>query len=124
MTSVRGLRAATVVALVVGAAGIALLWAGGVEFPIAVPPGIIILLAGAVFVALARWPWAPVVGMLLGAFVAVGFLISPTGMSNLVGDAGATVALGQAVQLVGVVGAMVAGALATRASHRRARQSK
>jgi len=119
MTSVRGMRTATVVALLVGAAGIALLWAGGVEFPVAVPPGIVILLAGAVFVALARWRWAPALGVLLGVFVVVGFLISPTGMSNLVGDAGATVAIGQAVQLVGVVAAMVAGALATRAGYRR-----
>ena len=53
-----------------------------VEFPVYPPPGIIILLAGAGFVALARWPWAPAVGALLGLFVTVGFLISPTGWSN------------------------------------------
>ena len=119
MASVRSLRAATVAALGVGAAGIGLLWAGGVEFPVAVPPGIVILLAGAVFVALAPWRWAPAVGAVLGAFVTVGFLISPTGVPNLTGDAGTTVMVGQAVQLVGVVGAAVAGVLATRTGYRR-----
>ena len=38
--------------LVVGALGIAILWASGVEFPFAVPPGLVILLAGALFVGL------------------------------------------------------------------------
>ena len=47
-------RTATVVGLAAGAVGIAILWASGVEFPIYPPPGIVILLAGAVFVGLAR----------------------------------------------------------------------
>jgi len=68
-----GPRAVTVVGLVVGAVGIAILWAAGVEFPIYPPPGIIILLAGAIFVSLAPWPWAPAVGAFLGLFVTVGF---------------------------------------------------
>jgi hypothetical protein len=45
-------RPVTVVGLVVGAVGIAILWAAGVEFPIYPPPGI------------------------LGLFVTVGFLVS------------------------------------------------
>ena len=109
------MRLATVAALVVGAVGIGLLWAGGVRFPVAVPPGIVILLVGAAFVARAPWRWVPAVGVLLGAFITIGFLISPTGISNLTGDAGATVMAGQAVQLVSVVGAIVFGILATRA---------
>ena len=48
-----GPRAATVAGLAVGASGIAILWASGVEFPIYPAPGIVILLAGAIFVALA-----------------------------------------------------------------------
>jgi hypothetical protein len=71
-----GPRAATVAGLVVGAAGIAILWASGVEFPIYPPPGIIILLAGAIFVGLASWPWAPAVGAFLGLFITVGFVAS------------------------------------------------
>ena len=48
-------RALTVAGLVVSAAGIAILWASGVEFPVAIPPGLVILLVGALFVGLAPW---------------------------------------------------------------------
>lgn len=119
-----GPRAATIVGLGIGAVGIAILWAAGVEFPVYPPPGIVILIAGAVFVALARWAWAPVVGAFLGLFVAVGFLISPTGMSNLTGEAGTGVAIGQAIQVVGVLTALVAGVVATRANYRRSRSRR
>ena len=115
MPTLRRLRAATVAGLMVGAIGIGLLWAGGVEFPVAVPPGIVILLTGAVFVALAPWRWVPAVGVVLGLFVTTGFLISPTGIDNITGQHGAVVAVGQAVQQVGVIGAVIAGALALRA---------
>ena len=117
-------RAATIVGLVAGAVGIAILWAAGVEFPVYPPPGIVILIAGTVFVALGRWAWAPAVGAFLGLFVAVGFLISPTGMSNLTGEAGTGVAIGQAVQVVGVLTALVAGVVATRANYRRSRSRR
>jgi hypothetical protein len=119
-----GPRAATIVGLLVGAAGVAILWATGVEFPIYPPPGIVILVAGSVFVALARWAWAPVVGAVLGLFVAVGFLISPTGLSNLTGEAGTGAAIGQAIQVIGVVTALVAGVVATRANYRRSRSER
>ena len=112
-------RAVTVLGLLVGALGIAILWASGVEFPIYPPPGIVILLAGAGFVGLGRWRWAPGVGAFLGLFVLVGFLISPTGVSNLTGEAGASVAIGQGVQVVGVLTALVAGVIATRANYRK-----
>jgi hypothetical protein len=81
-------RAVTVLGLLVGALGIAILWASGVEFPIYPPPGIVIVLAGAAFVALAPWRWAPGVGAFLGLFVLVGFLISPTRLPNLFGEEG------------------------------------
>src|SRR6266516_5110693 len=48
-----GPRAATVAGLVAGALGIGILWASGVEFPFYPPPGMIILVAGALFVGLA-----------------------------------------------------------------------
>jgi hypothetical protein len=81
-------RAVTVLGLLVGALGIAILWASGVEFPIYPPAGIVILLAGAAFVALAPWRWAAGVGAFLGLFVLVGFLIGPTGLPNLFGEEG------------------------------------
>jgi hypothetical protein len=111
-------RAATVVGLVTGAIGIAIMWASGVEFPIYPPPGIVILLTGAILVRLASWPWAPAVGAFLGLFVLVGFLISPTGLSNLSREAGTSVAIGQGIQLVGVLTALIAGVIATQANYR------
>jgi hypothetical protein len=50
--------------------------------------------------------------------VAVGFAISPTGWDNLVGRAGVTVAVGQAIQLIGVLTALLAGLIATRNGYR------
>jgi hypothetical protein len=113
-------RAATMAGLMVGALGIAILWASGVEFPIYPPPGIFVLVVGTVFVALGLWSWTPAVGAFLGLFVTVGFLISPTGLSNLVGEAGTSVAIGQGVQVIGVVTALIAGVVATRANYRAA----
>ncbi len=112
-------RTARMIGLAVGALGIAILWTSGVEFPIYPPPGIIILTAGTVFVALGRWTWAPAVGAFLGLFVTVGFLVSPMGLSNLAGEAGTNVAIGQGVQVIGVVTALIAGVVATRANYRK-----
>jgi hypothetical protein len=121
--SLSGPRAVTVLGLVVGALGVAILWASGVEFPVYPPPGIVILLAGALFVGLVPWRWAPGVGALLGLFVFVGFLISPTGLTNLFGQAGASVAIGQGVQVIGVVAALLAGVITTRANYRKLPQA-
>jgi hypothetical protein len=119
-----GPRAATVAGLVAGAAGIAILWASGVEFPIYPPPGIIILLVGAIFVGLASWPWVPAVGAFLGLFITVGFVASG-GPPNLFGQDGTGVATGTWIQMAGVLTALAAGVIATRANYReqaRARQ--
>lgn len=109
---------ATVAGQVIGAVGIAILWGAGVDFPVAIPPGMVILLAGALFVSLVRTRWSPAVGAFLGLFVTVGFLISSTGLSNLTGDEGTAVALGQGIQQIGVITALIAGVVATRAAYR------
>jgi hypothetical protein len=116
-------RTVTVLGLTVGALGIAILWASGVQFPIYPPPGIVILLAGALFVGLAPWRWAPGVGAFLGLFVFAGFLISPTGLSNLFGQAGTSVAIGQGIQVIGVLTALIAGVITTRANYRNQAQA-
>ena len=118
-----GPRAAKVVGLVAGAVGIAVLWASGVEFPIYPPPGIPILLAGAIFVALATWPWAPGVGAFLGLFVTVGFVVSG-GPPNLVGRDGTIVAIGTWIQMTGVLTALIAGVIATRTNYRKQAQAR
>ncbi len=89
--SLSGPRVVTVVGLVVGALGIAILWASGVKFPIYPPPG--------------------------------GFLISPSGLTNLFGQAGTSVAIGQGIQVIGVLTALIAGAIATRANYRKQAQA-
>jgi hypothetical protein len=115
--------AATVAGLLVGAVGIAILWASGVEFPIYPPPGIIILLAGAIFVSLAPWPWAPAVGAFMGLFVTVGFVASG-GLPNLFGRDGTSVAIGTWIQMTGVLTALIAGVIATRANYRKQAQAR
>ena len=133
-----GERALTVAGLVVGGAGIAILWASGVEFPVTIPPGLVILLAGALFVGLAPWRWATGVGAFMGLFVTLGFLISG-GIPNLLGGDGSTffgtpnpvdrdtlgTVIGTWIQMIGVLTALVAGVIATRNNYRkptRARQ--
>jgi hypothetical protein len=115
-----GAELVTVAGLVVGAAGIGVLKLAGVEFPVAVPPGLVILLVGAVLVALLRWRWAPLIGVALGLFVIVGFLVSPDGLDNLRGEHGAGPSIGSCIQLAGVAVALLAGAVATRDNYRRA----
>jgi len=117
-----GLRAATVAGLVAGAVGIAILWASGVEFPI-YPPGIIILLAGAIFVGLTSWPWAPAVGAVLGLFITVGFVASG-GLPNLFGQDGTGVAIGTWIQMAGVLTALAAGLITARANYREQAQAR
>jgi hypothetical protein len=104
-------RLSLICGLVLGAAGIAVLWAAGVDFPVAVPPGLVLLLVGAALVATVRARWSAGVGGALGMFVLVGFLLSPTGLDNLSGDDGAAVAVGQAIEVLGVLVAAVSGAL-------------
>ncbi len=124
-----GDRAMTVASLVVGAAGIAVLWASGVEFPVAIPPGLVILLVGALFVGLAPWRWAPGVGAFMGLFVTLGFLVSG-GIPNLVGANGTTLfgapnsieqdtlgtVTGTWIQRIVVLTTLIAGVIAARHS--------
>jgi hypothetical protein len=53
-----------------------------------------------------------------GLFVIVGSLINPTGLPNLLGENGAGVAIGQGIQQIGVITALIAGGAATRVNYR------
>jgi hypothetical protein len=112
-------RAAIVAGLVIGALGISFLWASGVKFPVYPPPGIILLLAGALFVGFVSKRWSSFVGMALSLFIIIGFLLSSEGRSNLAGHAGMSVAIGQGIQLTGVVIALIASSLAVWAGYRK-----
>lgn len=113
-------RTVLVGGLIVGAVGIAMLWAAGVDFPVAIPPGLVILLVGAAGVALVRRRWADAVGGFLGYFVLIGFLlagINGDGFDSLRGEHGVLGVVGQLVQLAGVgIAAVVGTALALRSS--------
>jgi len=122
-STLSGPRTATVVGLVAGALGIAILWASGVKFPVYPPPGIVILLASAIFVRLASWPWAPAVGAFMGLFVTVGFVVSG-GPPNLFGRDGTSVLIGTWIQLMGVLTALIAGVIATRANYRKPAEAR
>jgi hypothetical protein len=117
-------RITTVAGLVAGAIGIAVLWASGVKFPVAIPPGIVILLATAALVGLAPWRWAPAVGVFVGLFLTVGFLVSPNGIPYFLGRNGTSLQIGIWIQMTGVLTAIVAGVIATRASYRQPTQAR
>lgn len=109
----------TAVGLLVSAAGIGILWASGVVFPFYPPPGILVLVAGALFVALTSFKWTPAVGAAIGLFLIIGFLRSGPGIDNLTGVNGTTTSIGTIIQLIGVATALVAGTLATTRAYRR-----
>ncbi len=106
------LRVVTIAGLLAGTIGIGVLWASGIVFPFYPPPGMLILTAGAILVAAFRFRWTPLVGTALGLFIVIGFLLSPSGIGNLAGDAGVGASVGTVIQLVGVLVATVAGAAA------------
>jgi hypothetical protein len=108
-------------ALAVAAAGIIIQIIGGVNYP-AVPPGLIILLAAAALVAFLPWRWAPVFGVLAGAFMVIGAIAAANARYDLSHPGHPGAFIGTWIQLIAVVIAVVAGvmALAVR-NQRRAR---
>jgi hypothetical protein len=110
-----------VAGLLTSAAGIAVLWAAGLEFPFYPPPGMLIMSIGALAFTLMRprLRYAALVPALLGLSGVVGFVMEAVvgggiGLSNLTGGAGAAPVLGQALQQLGVIVAGVAGVVAVR----------
>jgi hypothetical protein len=67
----------TVAALLVAAAGFVIQIVSGVDVP-TVPPGLVIMLVAAL-VAFGPWRWTPVVGVVVGLFLLVGFFASGSG---------------------------------------------
>jgi hypothetical protein len=102
-------------ALTVAAVGIIIQIIGGVNYP-AVPPGLIILLAAAALVAFLPWRWAPVIGVLAGAFMVIGAIAAANARYDLSHPGHPGAFIGTWIQLIAVVVAVAAGvrALAVR----------
>jgi hypothetical protein len=107
-----------VAGMAAAAIGIIIQIASGSELYPTVPPGPIILLAGAALVALGPWRWTPVVGVVVPLFLLVGAVIAAIVSGEFVdqlSDPGQVgVFAGDVLQLLGVITALVAGSIALR----------
>ncbi len=105
-----------VAALFVAALGFAIQIFFGVEVP-AIPPGLVILLAAATLAALSPWRWTPIVGVVVGLFLLVGFFASGA-VGSLLDPGRLGVLVGAWVQFLAVIVAVVAGIAATIQNYR------
>lgn len=110
-------RVWTIVGLLVGAVGLIGQKLAGVTMP-AVPPGLIFLIVAAALMLNPKWKWAAIVAVLAGLAEVAGFFGS--GSAPKLGDFGDfAVAVSSWVRLIGIVIAVVAGALAVKAAYRK-----
>jgi small-conductance mechanosensitive channel len=111
-----------VTGMVVAAAGIIIQIASGSDLYPTIPPGPIVLLAGAALVALGPWRWTPVVGVVVPLFLLVGAAIAAVVSGEFVdqltdpGEVG--IFAGDVLQLLGMITALVAGIVALGQSSR------
>lgn len=106
----------TVVALLVAAAGFVVQILSGVDVP-TVPPGLVIMLAAAALVAFGPWRWTPVVGVIVGLFLLVGFFASGS-VGSLLDPGRLGVLVGAWVQFLALIVAVVAGSVAAAQNYR------
>ena len=106
----------TVAALLVAAAGFVIQIVSGVVVP-TVPPGLVILLVAAALIAFAPWRWMPVVGVVVGLFLLVGFFASGAVVS-LLEPSQLGVFLGAWIQVLAVTVAVVTGIVAVSQNYR------
>jgi hypothetical protein len=109
-----------VAGMVTAAAGIIIQIASGSGLYPTIPPGPIILLAGAGLVGLGPWRWTPIVGVVVPLFLLVGAVIAAINSGAFVdqladpGQVGVGIFAGDVIQLLGVITALVAGSVALR----------
>lgn len=84
---------------------------------------IVFLAVAAALITLIRWHWMPALGVLMGLLFTAGFLLSPSGVDNLLGSAGVVAAIGQLLHFCGAGTACVAGLLAITGRRRAGRAS-
>lgn len=108
-------RVVTIVGLLLGAIGIGLQKMAGIAMPV-VPPGLVILLVAAVLMLRPQWKWAAIVGLLAGLAEVAGFVGS--GGARRLGSTDPFGAFASSwVRLIGIVLAVVFGALAIKAAY-------
>jgi hypothetical protein len=113
-----------VTGMVAAAAGIIIQITSGSELYPTIPPGPIILLAGAALVALGPWRWTAVVGVVVPLFLLVGAVMAAVNSGEFVdqltdpGQVGIGIFAGDVLQMLGVITALVAGIVALRQSSR------
>jgi hypothetical protein len=108
-------RVWTIIGLLTGAAGLVIQQVGGVAMP-AVPPGLIFLVVAAGLMANARWRWAGIAAILAAGAEIAGFFGSGNAARLTELDQFGAFA-GSWIRLVGVVVALVAGAVATKVAY-------
>ena len=94
------LRLIIVVSSVCSALGILVQISGGWDYP-PIPPGLLITLAGGI-VALIPFRWAPVLTVLVGAFILFGF-VAVGDFANMSGTENAAITIGEWLQFVTIV---------------------
>jgi hypothetical protein len=105
-------RRATAGGLTVAAAGIAILYVAGIAMPV-VPPGLVLLVVGAILVGTVRRRWALAVGLLVGLAEVMGFFASGS-VAALTDLTSVSVLAGTWIRLLGLVVAVAAGVWAMR----------
>jgi hypothetical protein len=110
-------RRAVLVSFVISALGIPVQILGGWDYPV-VPPGMLITLAAGL-AALLPVRWAPVISLVGGGFILVGF-VAVGDIANMLGSQNATVTAGKWLQMIALVMALVAaiGSLVKRPAPR------
>jgi hypothetical protein len=98
-------RRVVLVSFVVSALGIPVQILGGWAYPV-VPPGMLITLAAGL-AALLPVRWAPVVSLVGGGFIVVGF-VAVGDIANMLGSQNATVMTGKWLQMIALVVGVVA----------------
>jgi hypothetical protein len=94
------LRRTVLISLVISAIGIPIQIIGGWDYPV-VPPGMLILLAAGL-AALLPTRRAPVISLVAGGFILVGFFVVGD-LANMFGSQNALVTVGKWVQMVALV---------------------
>lgn len=111
-----GASRVVVLGLVVGAVGVVIQIASGVDYP-AVPPGLFILLVPAGLVALGRWRWAPILAVVAALFIAAGYFLSGT-VVRLLDPGEPGVFFGLWLQFIAAIVTVIAGIRAIVQDHR------